>query len=100
FKEGSYQPLEISGVFSECVTSFARQFDHRTIIVIAPRFASRVGFPPVGEKWQDTCVNVPGTISIQQGRNLFTGDEMQIENGRIELKQALRILPFAVISIA
>ena len=55
-----------------------------------PRFSSRVGFPPLGEKWRDTAVAVAG-----EWRELFTGAELGGEN--LRLAQVLATLPVGVL---
>ena len=40
--------------------------------VIAPRLSSRVGFPPIGEVWKDTAIELPETLSLEKAHDLFT----------------------------
>src|SRR5438874_900576 len=54
FHRGEYLPLCASGTFAECCFSFARHLGDKWIVVIAPRLSSRVGFPPIRERWQET----------------------------------------------
>src|SRR6059036_2440965 len=54
FHRGEYLPLCASGIFAECCVSFARRLTDKWIVVITPRLSSRVGFPPIGERWQET----------------------------------------------
>src|SRR5438876_249664 len=61
FQHGEYLPLTPSGTFAECCVSFAREREDQWIIVIAPRLSSHVGFPPIGESWKDTIVELPDT---------------------------------------
>jgi (1->4)-alpha-D-glucan 1-alpha-D-glucosylmutase len=98
FKKGSYLPLEASGIFADCVVGFARELAGRSIVVIGPRLASRVGFPPLGDKWQDTAIKLPEKLALGKARNIFSGCELPIQDGRLDLKDALSILPFAVIT--
>jgi (1->4)-alpha-D-glucan 1-alpha-D-glucosylmutase len=98
FQGGNYLPLPVSGVFANCAISFARQWHDRCLIVVAPRLASRVGFPPIGDKWQDTAVEIPETIRFDHASNIFTASDIRIENRRVLLKDALSSLPFAAIT--
>ena len=98
FQRGEYLPLAATGTFAECCVSFARQLGNRWIVVIAPRIASRIGFPPVGERWKDTALEFPETISFENAHNLFTCRELQINDRRFGLADAMSILPFAVIT--
>jgi (1->4)-alpha-D-glucan 1-alpha-D-glucosylmutase len=98
FAKGSYVPLMTNGTFGDSVVSFARQLDQHSVIVIAPRLSSRVGFPPIGEKWQDSFIEIPETLGPGEWRNMFTSEKAPIENRRLMLKDALLRLPFAVIT--
>jgi len=98
FQRGSYLPLRASGTLAECCISFARQLDRRWIVVIAPRLSSRIGFPPVGEKWKDTVVDLPETLVLENAREIFTGREIGFDGRRLNLAEGLSILPFAAIT--
>jgi (1->4)-alpha-D-glucan 1-alpha-D-glucosylmutase len=93
FRHGSYLPIATSGTFADSCVSFARQFENRWIVVIAPRLSSRIGFPPVGEKWKDTVVDLPENLA--RGRDIFTDRELPRQ---VKLSEAFSTLPFAVIS--
>ncbi len=96
FRHGTYRPLKTSGTFGESCISFAREHDARRIIVIAPRLSRRVGFPPIGEKWKDTSIEMPEGFS--KASDLFTGREVAFENGSVRLSDALSTLPFACLT--
>jgi (1->4)-alpha-D-glucan 1-alpha-D-glucosylmutase len=96
FLHGSYVPLATSGTFAESVVAFGRQHNGKSIIVVVPRVSSRVGFPPVGEKWQDTAIDLPDDLAAARLRELFTGSALNAENGRLSVSQAMATLPFAV----
>ncbi len=98
FRCGSYLPLGASGTFAECCISFARELNGQWIVVIAPRLSSRIGFPPVGEKWKDTLVDLPEALVLDNAREIFTGREFHHEGRRISAADAMSILPFAVIA--
>ena len=80
FGYGNYRPLKTSGALGDSCIAFARQHEAQGIIVVAPRLSARVGFPPLGEKWKDTVVEVPEGFSTV--RDLFTNREVPFENGR------------------
>ena len=89
FAKGDYVPLSATGAFSESVFAFARRFENRTLVVIAPRLSSKVGFPPVGKLWKDTAAELPfPNVNL---RDIFTGREWNAS-----LAESLRELPFAV----
>ena len=98
FQRGEYLPLRASGTFSECCVSFARRLVNKWIVVIAPRFSSRVGFPLVDERWKDTVIELPETLSLAQAHDLFTCRPLPLRDRKVKLADALSILPFAVIT--
>src|SRR5947207_5506175 len=69
FQRGEYLPLRASGMFAESCISFARQLTDKWIAVIAPRLSSRVGFPPIGERWKDTGIEFPETFSLEDRKS-------------------------------
>jgi len=97
FQHGEYLPLTTSGTFAECCVSFARELEDQWIIVIAPRLSSHVGFPPIGESWQDTTLEIPETLSLEYAHDLFTCRPVPVRDRRLKLADALSVLPFAVI---
>jgi len=98
FEHGEYSPLAANGTFTECCVSFARQLADKWIVVIAPRLSSRVGFPPVGERWKDTTIELPETLSLQDAHDLFTCRPVPLQDRRLKLSDTLSILPFAMIT--
>ncbi|MFN2541306.1 MAG: malto-oligosyltrehalose synthase [Chthoniobacterales bacterium] len=100
FRRGNYVPLRASGIFADCCVSFARELNGQWIIVIAPRLSSRVGFPPIGEKWKDTTIELPESLPLGNVRELFTNRHIQFVDARINVADALSVLPFALITSA
>jgi (1->4)-alpha-D-glucan 1-alpha-D-glucosylmutase len=98
FQHSEYLPLHATGTFAECCISFARRLADKWIVVIAPRLSSRVGFPPVGERWQDTALELPKTLSIVQAHDLFTCRAVRLRKREVKVADALSVLPFAVIT--
>jgi len=98
FQRGEYLPLAASGIFAGCCVSFVRQLADEWIVVIAPRLSSRVGFPPMGERWKDTAIELPETLSLQDAHDLFTCRPVPLQDRRLKLSDTLSILPFAVIT--
>jgi hypothetical protein len=66
--------------------------------VIAPRISSRIGFPPIGERWKDTIVDLPELLSLGKTREFFTDREVRFEGRGLNVSEALSILPFAVMT--
>src|SRR5215467_11678758 len=98
FRNGDYLPLPASGAFADCVIAFARKLDRRSVIVIVPRLSSRVGFPPIGDKWKDTSIELPEGFPLKRWRQIFTGHELWIKDRQIRLTDAMSMLPFAMIT--
>ena len=98
FQKGEYLPLTPGGIFADSCVSFARQLGNHWIVVIAPRLSSRVGFPPIGEIWQDTTLEIPETLSLENAHDLFTCRPVPAQDRRVKLAEALSILPFAAIT--
>jgi len=87
FANGDYLQVQATGSFAESVFTYARRHAEQTLLVIAPRLSSRVGFPPIGELWKDTAIDFS---TPQPMRDLFTGREYSTR-----LAEALATLPFA-----
>jgi (1->4)-alpha-D-glucan 1-alpha-D-glucosylmutase len=98
FQSGNYLPLRASGNLADCCISFARQLNDEWIVVIAPRLSSRIGFPPVGERWKDTVVDLPESLSLEHAHELLTCRELRHEGRRISIADVMSILPFSVIT--
>jgi len=98
FRSGEYLPLRATGAFADYCISFARQLDRDWAIVIVPRLSSRIGFPPIGDRWKDTAIELPENLSFESGREIFTGRELSIKNRQIRVAEAMSILPFAMLT--
>src|SRR5438477_4853231 len=98
FQRGNYLPLHATGAFADCCTSFARQLDRDWAIVIVPRLSSRIGFPPIGERWKDTVIEVPENVLLERGREIFTGRALSIQNRQIRVAEALSGWPVAMVT--
>jgi (1->4)-alpha-D-glucan 1-alpha-D-glucosylmutase len=90
FLRGSYEPLVVTGTHAESCMAFTREHNGSRIVVITPRLSSRVGFPAIGERWQDTAIELPNDMI--GARDLFTNRELR--DGRVS--DTLATLPFAV----
>jgi (1->4)-alpha-D-glucan 1-alpha-D-glucosylmutase len=94
FREGIYEPINFGGAFADCAIGFVRRHRDRAIIVIVPRLSSRVGFPPIGDRWQDTHVVLPSGLSNL--RDVFSDRKVRVGNSQLRLAVAMSQLPFAV----
>ncbi|MGI9115790.1 MAG: malto-oligosyltrehalose synthase [Chthoniobacterales bacterium] len=97
FREGTYEPLQFTGAFAECAIGFVRQRKEATLVVIVPRLSARIGFPPVGERWQDTSVVFKEGFVQKPLREAFSTRELQPNEPQVQLAHALSELPFAVL---
>jgi (1->4)-alpha-D-glucan 1-alpha-D-glucosylmutase len=98
FERGEYLPLYTSGTFAECCISFVRRLDEDWITVIAPRLSSRIGFPPIGEAWQDTTIQLPETFSLKDAHDLFTCQPLPHHKPQVAVRDVFSVLPFAVVT--
>ena len=98
FERGEYLPLHTTGTFADCCVSFVRRLDDDWIAIIAPRLSSRIGFPPTGEVWKDTAIEVPKTLVLDRAHDLFTCRSVSVRDRQVKLAKALAVLPFAVIT--
>jgi len=98
FQSGNYLPLKASGNLADCCINFARQLNDEWVVVIAPRLSSRIGFPPVGERWKDTSLELPETFSLGNMRELFTNRPVRFDGRKLDIAEGLSVLPFAVIT--
>jgi (1->4)-alpha-D-glucan 1-alpha-D-glucosylmutase len=98
FERGEYLPLDASGTFAECCVSFVRRLDDKWIAVIAPRLSSRVGFPPIGDAWQDTAIDLAQMFSLKDAHDLFACQPIRHQKRQIAVRDVFSILPFGVIT--
>jgi (1->4)-alpha-D-glucan 1-alpha-D-glucosylmutase len=98
FRNGNYLPLRASGTFAENCIAFARQLDRQMVVVIVPRLSSRIGFPPIGECWKDTAIELPEGFPLERWRDAITGREVWIKNRQIPMADVMSILPFALLT--
>ena len=66
FQEGDYLPLQVSGQYANHIVAFARHYQGKTAIAVAPRLLARVIGPeqyPLGtEVWGDTRLEIPAHL--------------------------------------
>ncbi|MEP6809345.1 MAG: malto-oligosyltrehalose synthase, partial [Chthoniobacterales bacterium] len=96
FQHGNYAPLPVHGTHAASCLAFAREHEGQWIVVLAPRLTARVGFPPLGDAWQDTAVELPEAAAYGAATDLFTGQPLQLEGRILRLSSALATLPFAL----
>ncbi len=98
FLSSDYLPIYAEGTFTDCCIAFARQRADKWLVVIAPRLSSRVGFPPLGGRWNDTRIPLPRKLFPGVGQDLFTSRTVPLRNRGVKVADALEALPFAAIT--
>ena len=95
FESGIYLPLTVEGTCQEHVCAFERSVEGSSILVVAPRFCSRLirassGLPLGPEVWQDTRIIQPFDTASSCYRNLFTGEILNLDQEENRLSLALQ----------
>ena len=98
FRRGEYLPVSASGTFAECCVGFVRRLDDDWIVVVSPRVSSRIGFPPIGELWKDTAIELPKKLSLKNAHDLFTCQQVRHQEREVAARDVFSVLPFAVIT--
>jgi (1->4)-alpha-D-glucan 1-alpha-D-glucosylmutase len=100
FQKGEYQPLEVAGKFKEHIVAFARYWNQKTIVAVAPRFLTGLIQPgelPLGDKvWEDTHILMP------QGMPTAWKDAISTQSvsgeGTLPVGKALQYFPVALLT--
>jgi (1->4)-alpha-D-glucan 1-alpha-D-glucosylmutase len=92
FGRGEYRPLAAHGVHASRVVAFTRGGRRRYVVVIVPRLAAPVGWPPVGAAWDDTTIDLGGGAPLT---NILTDAHVPATNAR--LAEIFADLPIAVL---
>ena len=109
FSEGEYVPLRVSGEYATNVCAFARRYEGKLAVTIAPRLYLRLLGPerddaPLGESvWSDTVIELPKEfvepVSLQ---NLLDGQRVPAARTAnritVKLADALRNFPVGLLS--
>ncbi len=100
FLQGTYVPLTVTGAHADCCVAFAREHAGTWLVALAPRVSSRVGFPPIGNLWQDTSVELPEAAAGLDATDVFTGHKLLLEGRVLKVAEAMATLPLAVYKTA
>ena len=84
FEKGRYLPLAVEGACQEQVCAFERSVNDSSVLVVVPRFCSRLmcdnGSLPLGpDVWQDTRVIQQFDTATSCYRNVFTGEILHLD---------------------
>ena len=96
FAEGSYTPVPVSGALAESVVAFERTTADASLLVVVPRFISRVGFPPLGERWGETALEL---ATAHEWVDLLTG-RRHSGRAKLPLSEILADFPVAMLAAA
>lgn len=91
FREGDYQPLDVSGEHQEKVIAFARQDSNHALLVILPRLSFD------NAQWTQTEVVLPESLAHRHYRNLWSGETVTIGD-YIALDEAASSAPLVLLS--
>jgi len=106
FEAGSYLPLTVEGACREHVCAFERSIRDNSVMVVAPRFYSRLiressGLPLGPEVWQDTRIIQSSDTAASCYRNVFTGEilnpDRQEAGPGLALRDILAVYPVALL---
>jgi (1->4)-alpha-D-glucan 1-alpha-D-glucosylmutase len=99
FTYGSYQPLNVSGKFADCIIAFARCYQNTAAIAIAPRFLTTLiepsRLPLTHEIWQDTQIELPQGVG-STWKNMITA-EVRTCNSSLLVGEAFQYFPGALL---
>lgn len=99
FQKGDYQPIEVIGKFKEHIVAFARRFEDKIAIAVAPRFFTQLIQPegyPLGEQvWVDTQLQLPQDAS-STWQDAITNQAIS-GNGTLAIGQILQHFPVALL---
>jgi (1->4)-alpha-D-glucan 1-alpha-D-glucosylmutase len=100
FQAGEYRPLEAQGARADHVCAFARVRGEESAVVLVPRLLAAGGLadPPLGvEVWgDDNRVAVPPDAG-ERFRNVFTGEDIEVERGVLPVAAVLASFPVALL---
>ncbi len=102
---GHYRALGVSGSRAEHVCAFARLAADDHLVVIAPRWFTRLKGPgglPLGpDAWEETAVVLAGVPAGARYRHVFTGETIGVTpGGSLALGEALATFPVALLEPA
>jgi (1->4)-alpha-D-glucan 1-alpha-D-glucosylmutase len=106
FEFGSYVPQAVEGACRDHVCVFERVVNDKAVMVVAPRFCSRLirdssGLPLGPEIWQDTRIILSSDSASSRFRNIFTGEmvnsNQQTENFGLMVSDVLAVYPVALL---
>ena len=93
-----YRPLAVTGGRAEHVCAFAREAGADHVVIVAPRWLTRLkgpgGLPLGSDVWGDTAVSLAGLPAAPRYRNVFTGEPV---DPSLPLAAVLATFPVALL---
>jgi (1->4)-alpha-D-glucan 1-alpha-D-glucosylmutase len=109
FSHGDYRRLRVHGSRAHHLCAFARRYERRAVVVIAPRLYRRLlddsaRLPLGSEVWEDTFIELPANANSRRPlRNVVDGTPLQPQSEGnmlgIAAAQALARFPVALLSV-
>ena len=96
FAAGGYEPLRAVGAHADRVFAFRRRSAEGEVVVAVARLTGPLESPPVGDVWRDTRIELPGGGKAGW-RCVIHDTEVEPKNGVLELREAFRAVPVAVL---
>jgi (1->4)-alpha-D-glucan 1-alpha-D-glucosylmutase len=100
FQKGGYQKFTVVGSLKSHVVTFAREWEGKWAIAIAPRFPAtltKVGEYPLGEQvWQETRITLPAGFPTTW-QDAISGQKIKVEDGTLWIKASLSQFPVALL---
>ncbi len=101
FRHGAYLPLNAAGEKRDHVIAFAREYQGRVAVTVAPRLAYTLmkGEPgsSFAEAWEDTRLVLPPSAPARLV-NIFTGEQLEAEARALACRQLFRYFPVALLA--
>jgi (1->4)-alpha-D-glucan 1-alpha-D-glucosylmutase len=99
FRKGSYLPLQASGKRARNVVAFAREFEDRMLLVVAPRLVLEALHDLAVSRtsgWAETLIALPPSLANRPYRDIFTGRTFDFRD-QAGVNWAFADHPFAVL---
>lgn len=102
FAQGDYLPVTLEGASSGTLLGFLRRYGENTLLVLTARFPAHIGVSgevpalPSGA-WKETNIVLPEDAPAGWV-NIFNGERLTAEAGRLPVEGLLKQLPVAVLT--
>ncbi|MDP8927896.1 MAG: malto-oligosyltrehalose synthase, partial [Actinomycetota bacterium] len=95
-RDGEYAPLAASGAHAQRIVAFARRLGLDWVVAVVPRLVAGLGDGwPLGERWGDTTLPLPGAPSGV--REAVTGRTLEVSDGGVRIAEVFNELPVGLL---